>query len=300
MIRFTFISLILLLTAVAEAQLPEVSAGQFKRHVDFQSNFVDSRNIDIWLPEGYSSEKKYAVLYMHDGQMLFDASTTWNKQEWGVDEVMTELISNDRIKDCIVVGIWNNDQYRHAEYFPQRAWDNLSEEAKKDLASKETYTDKTLQNEGGPLADRYLKFIVQELKPFIDKEYSTYPCKANTFIIGSSMGGLISCYAISEYPGVFGGAACLSTHWPAVNGEALNYFKNHLPNSLSHLIYFDYGTETLDALYEPYQLKVDQMMLDAGYVKGINFQSLKFEGADHSEKAWNSRLHIPLEFLLKK
>lgn len=118
--------------------------------------------------------------------------------------------------------------------------------------------------------------------------------------MGSSMGGLISLYAISEYPGVFGGAACLSTHWPAVNGETLNYVKDNLPNHKSHLIYFDYGTATLDSLYEPFQLKVDKMMEIHSYEKGKNYMSLKFEGAPHTEEAWNSRLHLPLEFLLKK
>ena len=114
------------------------------------------------------------------------------------------------------------------------------------------------------------------------------------------MGGLISCYAICEYPGVFGGAICMSTHWPAIDGIALKYIADNLPNAQSHKIYFDYGTATLDSLYEPYQLKVDAMMLKRGYQKGINFTSDKFEGAAHTEDAWKERLHIPLEFMLNE
>ncbi|MCU4174736.1 alpha/beta hydrolase [Carboxylicivirga sp. N1Y90] len=281
------------------AQLPQVASGELIRHANFESTFVDNRNIDVWLPNNYSDEKQYAVVYMHDGQMLFDANTTWNKQEWGVDEVFGKLISENRIKDCIVIGIWNNDQYRFAEYFPQRAWDNISPQKQKEIINGDAYTKQSFSSKE-LLADNYLRFIVQELKPFIDKTYSTLPCKANTFIMGSSMGGLISYYAISEYPGVFGGAACLSTHWPAASGITLSYVDKNYPNPETHKIYFDYGTATLDSLYEPYQLKVDAMMIRNEFIKGKHFETHKFEGEAHTEIAWNKRLHIPIEFLLKK
>jgi enterochelin esterase-like enzyme len=145
------------------------------------------------------------------------------------------------------------------------------------------------------------------LKPLIDKKYSVHRDKKHTFIAGSSMGGLISMYAICEYPNVFGGAACLSTHWPGIftveNNpipEAFyNYLKTNLPNPKNHRIYFDYGTATLDAMYEPLQLKVDEVMKAKGY-NSLNWSTNKFEGEDHSEKAWQKRLHIPLEFLLGK
>lgn len=281
-----------------KAQLPEASTGELIRHADFESAFIEKRNIDVWLPEDYSDDKKYAVVYMHDGQMLFDSKTTWNKQEWGVDEVFGKLIKEGKIRDCIVVGIWNSAN-RFAEYFPQRAWDGLSKTEQQKVLNEDDYT-KQSYTQIGPLADNYLRFIVQELKPFIDKEYSTLTCKANTFVMGSSMGGLISYYAISEYPGIFGGAACISTHWPAASGITLNYVDKNYPNPNTHKIYFDYGTATLDSLYEPYQLKVDAMMIRNGYIKGKHFETHKFEGEAHTETAWNNRLHIPIEFLLKK
>ena len=158
-----------------------------------------------------------------------------------------------------------------------------------------------------PNSDNYLKFLVSELKPFIDKKYSVYKDKGHTFIAGSSMGGLISMYAICEYPKVYGGAACLSTHWPGIFSvennpipEAfVNYMKMHLPNPKNHKIYFDNGDQTLDAMYPPLQNKVDEVMKMKCFSVD-NWSTKFFPGQDHSEKSWNSRLEIPFEFLLKK
>ena len=126
--------------------------------------------------------------------------------------------------------------------------------------------------------------------------------------MGSSIGGLISLYAISNYPETFGGAACLSTHWPVdlkdrypILGETLvDYFTKQLPNPENHRIYFDHGTEGLDRFYGKYQEKMDQAMLSVGYEKGENWESIIFEGADHNEKSWRARLDRPLQFLLGK
>ena len=146
-----------------------------------------------------------------------------------------------------------------------------------------------------------------ELKPFIDKNYSTYTNKENTFIVGSSMGALISMYAICEYPDIFGGAACLSTHWPGsftvdnnpVPNAFLNYMRDNLPNPKHHKIYFDYGDQTLDALYPPLQNNVDIVMRSKGYSKN-NWMTQFFPGDNHSELSWNKRLDIPIVFLLSK
>jgi enterochelin esterase-like enzyme len=121
------------------------------------------------------------------------------------------------------------------------------------------------------------------------------------------MGGLISMYAICEYPDVFGGAACLSTHWPGIFQVANNpipnafnrYLKMKLPDPKNHKLYFDYGTATLDALYEPLQNEVDQIMQQKGY-DAQHWTTQKFEGENHSEMAWQKRLHIPFQFLFGK
>ena len=128
----------------------------------------------------------------------------------------------------------------------------------------------------------------------------------NTFIAGSSMGGLISMYGLCEYPNVFGGAACLSTHWPGTfsseNNPIPEAFKNYLQSKLKKIkknkIYFDYGNQTLDAMYPPLQQKVDEMMKANGLTEN-NWITKYFPGKDHSEKSWAERLHFPLEFLLK-
>ncbi len=307
----TAILSILLLSAVILANmgkdpLPKVTSGKIERIVDFSSVYVLPRNIDIWLPEGYSIKNKYPVLYMHDGQMLFDSSITWNKQEWGVDETMTGLIKKEKITAAIVVGIWNSGPVRRSEYFPQKAFHLLTGYFRDSLLTKgERY--------GAPLftgriySDDYLKFIVEELKPYIDKNYSTLPGKEHTFIAGSSMGGLISLYAICEYPEIFSGAACLSTHWPGANADPENripkafakYMYKNLPPPEGHKIYFDFGTETLDSLYEPLQNMADNVMANKGYTID-NWFTRKFPGADHSENAWRKRFHIPAIFLLQK
>ena len=288
------------------AQKVTVSAGNIEIYENFPSKFIAPRNISVWLPENYYPKKKYAVLYMHDGQMLFDANTTWNKQEWGVDECLTKFGRTGKIKNVIVVGIWNSESNRHSEYFPQKPFDSLTVEQKEKISASLQEEKKTYE-EFKPNSDAYLKFIVEELKPFVDNTYSTRKESQNTFIAGSSMGGLISMYAVCEYPAVFGGAACLSTHWPGtfstennpIPEAFFNYMRVNLPDSKTHRLYFDYGTATLDSQYEVFQVQADSILKEKGYT-AENWLTQKFEGADHSENAWRERLSIPLEFLLSK
>lgn len=302
-LNFAFL---LISSCVFSQYIPKVSSGKIERIADFKSEFVTPRNIDVWLPDNYSDSKKYSVLYMHDGQMLYDAETTWNKQSWEVDEVVSSLLKDNRIDDVIVVGIWNGNATRHMDYFPQKPFESLKQTQQDSIYNANRSNGQNVFN-GKVNSDNYLKFIVKELKPLIDKKYSVHRDKKHTFIAGSSMGGLISMYAICEYPNVFGGAACLSTHWPGIFTVENNpipaafytYLRTNLPNHKNHRIYFDYGTATLDAMYEPLQLKVDEIMKDKGY-NSLNWSTNKFEGEDHSEKAWQKRLHIPLEFLLGK
>lgn len=291
---------------VSSAQEIKVTSGKIERLPNFKSQYIDARNVDVWLPDGYSSKEKYAVLYMHDGQALYDAEQTWNKQAWDVDETSGKLISESKTQKFIVVGIWNNGMKRHAEYFPQKAFEQLSPE-KQEFVSNEYLSKGKIDVAFHPVSDNYLKFIVTELKPFIDKTYSTKTDAANTFVAGSSMGGLISMYAICEYPEVFSGAACLSTHWSGiyqiddnpVPAAFYDYLKNHLPNPKNHKIYFDFGDQTLDALYPSLQKMVDYIMYEKGFT-ATNWTTKFFSGKDHSENAWKERLNIPLEFLLKK
>ena len=291
-----------LLFFAQEASSSDAGPGTLTRVTLASSETGISRNIDIWLPDGYDTATRYSVIYMHDGQMLFDSTATWNRQEWGVDETVARLRSADIIKPCIIVGVWNRDKYRYTEYFPEKALDYLSKRMRSRMIRKAMMSQ--------ALGDSYLRYLVNDVKPYIDANFSTLPGSENTVVMGSSMGGLISLYAICEYPDVFGGAGCLSTHFP-MKGVGIftrndnrvarayrKYLSEKLPPPARHRIYFDYGTETLDRWYEPYQKKVDVILEKAGYSSGKNWKTMKFEGDDHSERSWSRRLNIPLEFLL--
>lgn len=285
-------------------QVMSGNTGKIERILDFKSRFTAPHTIDVWLPEDYSSQKKYAVVYMQDGQMLFDSTTTWNQQEWKADETISKLKTENKIIDCIVVGIYNREEYRYADYFPQDILQKLSEEQQNEILNR--------QLKNSPSANTYLRFIVEELKPFIDTKYSTYTNKEHTVIIGSSMGGIISLYAVCKYPDVFGKAGCISAHWPVLSAKVFNlgktmnvaeefrkYLSEKIDVSNHSVFYFDHGDKTLDSLYAPYQQKVDSLFKQKGFTE-INFVSRKFPGDDHSEKSWSKRLYIPIEFLLRK
>ena len=303
--QLVLITLALALAGMSYSQEVKVASGKVQRFENFKSRYIAARNVDVWLPDGYSAGKKYAVLYMHDGQMLFDSTSNWNHQEWCVDETAADLIRKNRIRACIIVGIWNGGQLRHPEYFPQKPFESLPK-ARQDSIYTFARRGEVAQFPATVQSDNYLKFIVRELKPFIDSAFSTNKDISSTFISGSSMGGLISVYAICEYPDVFGGAACLSTHWTGLftiknnplPAAVINYLKSHLPDPSTHKIYFDHGDQTLDSLYKPFQVQADAIMKERGYTSG-NWMSREFPGENHSEKAWAKRLAIPLEFLLK-
>ncbi len=261
------------------------------RHDNFPSQFVPARHVHVWLADEDDSQPdtQYSVLYMHDGQNLFDPETATAGETWGVAEVLAQLMDAGTVRPSLIVGIFNSTG-RWPEYLPQRP-----------LAHPDSA--KLLQQFGETLpfpirSDNYLRFLVEELKPFIDQTYRTHTSRDETFIMGSSMGGLISLYALCEYPEVFAGAGCLSTHWPAVEGIILPYLDETLPPPGEHKLYFDYGTATLDALYEPLQKPVDALLVSKGYQLEHDWLTRRFEGAEHNEPAWRARIHLPLTFLL--
>lgn len=284
--------------AVIDAKL---ASGKLLRVEDFSSNYIKPRPVDVWLPEDYSEDKKYAVLYMHDGQMLFDSTTTWNKQEWKVDEWASILMEQEKTEDFIVVAIHNVAEIRWRDLFPEKSFNLLDESIQEKLLEEAVNANIDSKFNG----DNYLKFIVEELKPVIDNTYSVNTDREHTFVMGSSMGGLMSMYAISEYPEVFGGAACLSTHWvgaaPRDNNPLpdaiFKYMSENLPQAGQHILYFDYGNKTLDQHYPQYAPRVDEILKAKGYTDKDS-KNLLFDGTDHSENSWNKRLDHPLLFLL--
>ena len=217
--------------------------GTIVHYEEFPSELIRVRPVNVWLPEGYdpASSDRYPVIYMHDGQMMFDHDTSpyvGMDVFWDVDKAITRLVRDGEIRPAIVVAIWMASWAkgaRGAEYMPQKV---VTDEVWQLL--KEQEWGFAVEEGGQKLsADNYLKFIVHELKPFIDETYRTESDRGNTLVMGSSMGGLISAYAVAEYPGVFGGAACLSTDWRHGDGAVVRWLRNHLPSAGGHRIYFD-------------------------------------------------------------
>ena len=285
--------------------VPEVSEGRIVDLGIVTSRHADPRRVIVWLPAHYSDKgMPYAVLYMHDGQNLFDKATAGYGMEWQVDEVASQLMRDGKMRQAIVVGIWNTPK-RLREYVPSKAFDRLPPQ----------YMERVRGLYGGdPLTDGYLKFIVSELKPAIDQRFNVRRDRDNTLIMGSSMGALISLYAINQYPHIFGGAGMVSTHWPLFLAEpgkdrtdaevsvVASSFEAYLRQSLAlpktHRLYFDHGIETLDSQYAVYQQRIDRIVAAKGYRQGRNWVTRNFPGQEHNEKSWASRVDVPLQFLL--
>ena len=296
---------LLLLLIPAAAPAAPWGPGRLEHYRAFPSAHADPRNVTVWLPPGYDPKgEPYAVLYMHDGQNLFDPATGYGGKEWGVDEEAAKLIGEGAMRRTIVVGIWNTPK-RLREYVPAKAFDRLPAR----------YMERVRGLYGGePLSDLYLRFIVRELKPFIDRSYNVAPGRESTKIMGSSMGGLISLYALTEYPHIFSGAGAVSTHWPLLlppEGKELSaedrdavasafeaYLRKALPRPGLHKIWFDHGSETLDRHYAAYQARIDRLVASRGWRDGRDFVSRNFPGAAHNEDSWRARVHLPLRFLL--
>ncbi len=285
MIRFVF-AVILAFIALPAFAGP---ADGLQPPITVQSKFVPARTVQVWLPPDYaSSGKRYPVIYLHDGQNVYDTPSPWSGKSWEVHRALDRLIAADKVRPAILVAVWNTDN-RLGEYMPQAA---VPPDAKGDPASGDLF--RKLPVERAKIAgDAYLKFLVRELKPTIDRRYRTLRAPKDTMLMGSSMGGLISAYAVVRYPRVFGAAACLSTAWPIGDGFTERWFEAHLPPASARL-YFDYGTGTNDGTIEPFQKKLDA----AAGPRGDNWVSRAFPGAEHSERAWQARVDIPLTFLL--
>lgn len=298
------LALAALVCAAATAQpLPQVATGRIERLAEFPSSHVAPRHVDVWLPADYSPARRHQVLYMHDGQMLFDAATTWNRQAWDVHLAVDALVRAGRIAPTLIVGVWNGGERRYAEFYPRKMLDRVPEPLRTE------YLQRGMA--GRNHSDAYLRFLVEELKPEIDRRYATLPGPEHTAVMGSSMGGLISLYALAEYPQVFGAAGALSTHWvglPTAWGPerlrnaalplaAFGYLQQALPPPGRHRLYLDRGTTDLEAFYAPHQAFVDELLHDLGW-RAPGLLSRVVEGAGHNERDWAARVAQPLAFLL--
>ncbi len=280
-----------------------VAGGTLVELPQMTSAHVAPRDVTVWLPPGYEAgADRHPVLYMHDGQNLFDPARA-PFGEWGMDEHLVRLIETGQVRAPIVVGV-HNTPLRLREYVPATMIAALPVEVRADLIG--LYG-------GEPLSDGYLAFLTEELKPLVDRTWRTLPGRDDTAIMGSSMGGLISLYAMMRHPEMFGAAGCVSTHWP-LRIERLDegrleawrevvvqtwsrVVRDGLPDPATHRLYMDRGDETLDQFYPFFQSRIDQVIREAGWGPD-RFRSLVFPGAAHNEPSWNQRLDVPLTFLL--
>jgi enterochelin esterase-like enzyme len=254
--------------------------GIFRLHKKFESQILgNSRTIIVYLPPDYEtqSDRRYPVLYMQDGQNLFDSSTAFAGVEWGVDETAQDLITQNKIQPVIIVGIYNSPD-RTAEFTP---------------------FDKTSTGADGRGA-LYGRFIVEEVKPFIDRTYRTIPDRAHTAIGGSSMGGLISLAVAHDHHDIFGSVAVLD---PWLRDPLHTIFETWQDNSWMKdtRFYADMGTSG-GAQY-PGATEVQdlgtlvQQFDSAGLKKGADYTSAVVDGAQHNESAWQKRVGDFLTFL---
>lgn len=259
--------------------LPE---AKLHRHEQFHSQFLaHDRDVLVWVPPGYdegaqdltANTGRYPVLYMHDGQNLFEPDTAFNKGEcWRVGETAAGLIGDGLIEPLIIVGIYNTGDARIDEYTPTG--------------------DKKL---GGGHANDYGRMIIEELKPMIDSTYRTRPDPDNTGIAGSSLGGLVSLHLGFTRPDVFTKIAALS---PSVWWDRKAILKTIRESRAKPnlRLWVDMGTaEGRRGLDDARLLKA--ALVGLGFSKGIDLQYAEFEGATHSEQAWSERVGPMLQWL---
>ena len=249
--------------------------GEFRTHESFHSKYLEhDRTIIVSLPQGYDPEgaRRYPVLYLHDGQNLFDRATSVG-EEWGVDETVHALAAKGEIRELIVVGIYNTGTHRIDEYAP--------------TADPE--------KGGGGQADRYGRMLVEELKPFIDGKYNTLRSADNTALGGSSLGGLVTLFLGLRYPTVFSRIAALS---PSVWWDDRHIVRavNELPGKLPLRIWLDAGTnEGAEVTADARALR--DALLAKGWTEGQDLRYHEAEGGEHNERSWSQRVGMVLTFL---
>ena len=253
-----------------------------------RSEFLtEERIVSIWLPPGYAKdpERRYRVIYMHDGQNVFDPRTASWGIDWGVDEAMMRGVETGDFEPAIVVAAWSTPN-RHTDYSP---WHD---------------------------AQHYARFLIDELMPRVNADFRTLSGPENTYVMGSSMGGLLSYYLVKNRPDVFGACGCVSSHFALSKADFATNAGNSpgVRESTPYIImdieagetvpegvrfYFDYGTETLDATYESDHEPVREWLLGQGLTEEEDFRMRKFDGAEHSEAAWRARVGDQLRWMLQ-
>lgn len=249
--------------------------GDVRTHERFHSRFLrHDRTLVVYLPPGYdpTTPRRYPVLYLHDGQNVFDRATSF-AEEWQVDESAQALISAGELEPLIIVGVYNAGESRVDEYTP---------------------TIQPHTGRGGH-ANAYGRMMVEELKPFIDRRYKTHPDGAHTALGGSSLGGLLTLHLGLRYPNVFSRLAALSpsTWWDdRVIVREVKALKRKVPFRL----WLDAGTSEGEGTLDDVRALRDALVAK-GWVIGDDLSYLEVPGGEHNEQSWAARVEDVLKFL---
>jgi len=252
-----------------------VNPGQLRKHEQFRSRFLrNQRDLIVYTPPGYCDqpERRFPVLYLHDGQNLFDGATSFIPgQDWHVGPTADYAISAGLVEPLVIVGLYNT-KARIREYTPTQ-----------------------VPKLGGGRADRYAKFLIEEVKPFIEKEYRVQLGGPATGIGGSSLGGLVSLYLGLKLPHIFGKIAALS---PSVwwNQHVMHRFAAGAPVEPRPRIWLDIGTREGPRILDDVE-KFRDVLLSKGWQYDRDLHYERVEGAEHNEAAWAARVGPFLQFL---
>ena len=252
-----------------------MSSGNLRRHERFRSRFLrNQRDLIVYTPPGYAEQtaRRFPVLYLHDGQNLFDGTTSFIPgQDWHVGQTADACINSRAVEPLIIVGMYNTK------------------------ARVREYTPTPVPKLGGGRADRYARFLVEEVKPFVEREYRVLPGVRHTGIGGSSLGGLVSLYLGLKHPSIFGKIAALS---PSVwwNQLFIHRFVGATSVARRPRIWLDVGTREGARMVE-YVERFRDVLLQKGWRLEQDLHYERVEGAEHNEAAWAQRVGPFLQFL---
>lgn len=287
------------------AQPVPPSPARLVEWTDLDAGALPKMQVTVWLPPGYDTAKatRYPVLYMWDGQDLFDPAKTHYGMAWMVQDVLAGMVFAGTAEQHIVVGIWSPpgaDRYR--VYLPTPLYEGLAGDPGLQAGMR------TMAG-GTPAGERMLAWTADVLKARVDHEFRTKPTARDTTIVGASMGGLMACYAPVARPEVFGRAGCVSAHLaladpelakqhaPAIEKAWADYLAARLGAPNGRRVWMDHGTVGLDGYYAPWQQAVASDFAAQGWREGEDFTARVYEGAEHDENFWRQRMPEMLAWL---
>jgi predicted alpha/beta superfamily hydrolase len=286
------------------AEASSSATGRFLEFEHVAADGLPEQRLTVWLPPGYDAgARRYPVLYMHDGHNLFDPAKSNFNKIWAADKAMLAAMASGRVQPHIIVGIWAPGAARYRQYLPQDIYRNASPSLRRQMDA---------MAQGPVVSNAYLAWLAGPLKQWVDDRFRTLTGRDSTAIAGSSMGGLMSCYAFLQRPDIYGRAACVSSHWPAIDPREVGvtseelqalwdqWFVAGLGKPDGRRLWMDHGTATLDAYYGPYQQRIDARFTLAGWRRGVDWESRVYDGAEHEENAWAARLPDILTWLLRE